>query len=40
MAQKDRYKELLKRYPDEVSKEQLWKICHISKKTARYLLQT
>ena len=40
MAQKDRYKELLKRYPDEVSKEQLCKICHISKKTARYLLQT
>ena len=40
MAQKDRYKELLKQYPDEVSKEQLWKICHISKKTARYLLQT
>ena len=40
MTQKDLYRDLLKQYPDEVSKEQLWKICHISKRTARYLLQT
>lgn len=40
MAQEAQYKELLKQYPDEVTKEQLWKICHISKRTARYLLQS
>ena len=40
MAANSEYAKLLKEYPAEVSKEQFYKIAHISKKTARYLLQT
>ena len=29
-----------KKYPDVMSKEQFYKVCHISKKTALYLLQS
>lgn len=34
------YKRLLKDYPDTISKEQLYKICHISKRTALFLLES
>lgn len=33
------YSFLLKRYPAYVTKEQVYKICHISKNTARYYLE-
>ena len=33
------YSFLIKRYPEYVTKEQLYKICHISKKTAQYYLE-
>ena len=33
------YSFLIKRYPEFISKEQLYKICHISKKTAQYYLE-
>jgi hypothetical protein len=33
-----KYRELRKRYPDYVSKEQLYIICRISKQSAKYLL--
>ena len=32
------YKELLKSCPDTISKEQLYKLCHISKRAAKYYL--
>ena len=32
------YKELLKLCPDTISKEQLYKLCHISKRAAKYYL--
>lgn len=34
----EKYSELLKRYPPYVSKEQLYVICRISKRSAKYLL--
>lgn len=40
MALKQEHEELLKQFPEYVTKEQLYKICHISKRTARYLLQS
>lgn len=33
------YKQLLKDYPDVMSLDQMRTVCHISKKTARLLLQ-
>jgi hypothetical protein len=33
-----KYRELRKRYPDYVSKDQLYRICHVSKRSAKYLL--
>ena len=27
-------------YPDEITKDQFYRICHISKKTASYLLES
>lgn len=36
----EKYKELRKRYPKYVSKEQLYVICRISKRTAKYLLDS
>jgi hypothetical protein len=33
------YDFLLKKYPDFVTKEQFWRICHISKNTAKYYLE-
>lgn len=33
------YDFLLKRYPEYVTKEQVYKICHMSKNTARYYLE-
>ena len=29
-----------KKYPEIMNKEQLYKVCHISKRTAQYLLQS
>ena len=40
MAQASKYRHLLKQYPETVQKEQFRIICHISKRTARYLLQS
>lgn len=40
MALNQQYKKLLKQYPEYVSKEQMRLICHISKRTARYLLKS
>ena len=37
---KTNYKQLLKNYPDIMSLEQMRIVCHISKKTARLLLQS
>ena len=34
------YAELLKQYPEYLTKEQMYKACHISKKTCRFLLQS
>ena len=31
-------RETLKRYPEEISKEQLCRLCHISKRVAKYYL--
>lgn len=35
---KKKYKDLLTQYPERITKEQLYKICHISKETAKYYL--
>ena len=40
MAQVSKYRYLLNQYPETVPKEQFRIICHISKRTARYLLQS
>lgn len=40
MAQVSKYRYLLNQYPETVQKEQFRIICHISKRTARYLLQS
>ena len=40
MAQVSKYRYLLNEYPETVQKEQFRIICHISKRTARYLLQS
>lgn len=34
------YKKLLEEYPEHISKEQLYRICHISKRKASYLLDS
>ncbi|WP_409969928.1 helix-turn-helix domain-containing protein [Bengtsoniella intestinalis] len=36
----DQYERLLQKYPDYISKEQFYKICHISKSTALQLFQS
>lgn len=36
----DYYKQIINDYPEYVTKEQFYKIAHISKKTAQYLLQS
>lgn len=36
---KPEYQKLLDEYPEVVTKEQLWKICHISKRKATWLLE-
>lgn len=40
MAPASKYSYLLEQYPETVQKEQFRIICHISKRTARYLLQS
>jgi hypothetical protein len=40
VAQVSKYRYLLNQYPETVQKEQFRIICHISKRTARYLLQS
>jgi hypothetical protein len=40
MKQSKKYQEILDKYPSEISKEQLYKICHVSKRTASYLLES
>ena len=37
---KDNYQQIINNYPEYVTKEQFYKIAHISKKTAQYLLQS
>ena len=37
---KDPYQEILAEYPATITKEQLCKLCHISKQSARYLLES
>lgn len=39
MTKSDLVFEQLNSYPDTLSKEQLYKVCHISKKTAQFLLE-
>lgn len=34
------YKKILKQYPEFINKEQMYRLCHISKQTARYLLES
>lgn len=36
---KPEYQKLLDEYPEVITKEQLWKICHISKRKATWLLE-
>lgn len=36
----DPYQWVIDEYPPEISKDQLYKICHISKRTASYLLES
>lgn len=38
MKGSDKYDALLKTYPETISKEQLWKLCRISKRVAKYYL--
>ena len=40
MNKKSKYSSLLIKYPEYMSKEQMYKECHISKKTCLYLLQS
>lgn len=40
MQNTDKYQWVLDKYPDVITKEQLYKICHVSKKTALYYLQS
>ena len=39
MQDKDKYQWVLDEYPAIITKEQLYKICHVSKKTALYYLE-
>ncbi|MDL2327799.1 helix-turn-helix domain-containing protein [Ruminococcaceae bacterium OttesenSCG-928-A11] len=34
------YSKILKEYPEHITKEQLYRICHVSKKTALYYLES
>lgn len=38
MRKKNKYTKLLKEYPEIITKDQFYRICKISKKTAKYLL--
>jgi predicted component of type VI protein secretion system len=38
MKDKNKYDYLLKEYPSVINKNQLYRICHISKRTAKHLL--
>lgn len=40
MANSTQYGKILKEYPEHITKEQLYKICHVSKHTARYYLES
>ena len=40
MKSKIQHRKILEKYPEHISKEQLYKICHISKRTALYLLES
>jgi len=40
MQDKDKYQWVLDEYPAVITKEQLYKICHVSKKTALYYLES
>lgn len=40
MCPQEDYTLILEQYPPVISKEQLYKICHISKKTAQYYLES
>lgn len=40
MAGSNSYQQILDEYPEYITKEQLYRICHISKKTAQNLLES
>ena len=40
MASSNSYQQILDEYPEYITKEQLYRICHISKKTAQNLLES
>ena len=40
MKKKNKYSYLLKQYPPVITKDQFYRICKISKKTAKYLLDS
>ena len=40
MQRDEKYQAILDEYPAVITKEQLYKICHISKRTAAYLLES
>lgn len=39
MNTSNRYRELLQQYPEYMTKDQMYKVCHISKKTCLFLLE-
>lgn len=39
MSHSEKYKDLIKKYPQYISKEQFYKIAHVSKRTAKSLLE-
>ena len=40
MASSNSYQQILDEYPEYITKEQLYQICHISKKSAQNLLES
>lgn len=40
MANKTNYKDILREYPEYITKDQLYRICHVSKRTALYYLKS
>lgn len=40
MAKKKQYDQIINEYPEHITKEQLYQICHVSKHTARFYLES